>query len=108
GDAPLLRGLTRRPPEALRPKVMTGVITMALLAGPIGLLVVGPLLASWGPRPGALFVARGGVLAFLPFRFLGPRPVLLFVAVGQFLASLPFAFVALRRERTPPVTLDTA
>jgi MFS family permease len=84
-NAPLIGVLTTRTPEALRPKVMTGVITMALLAGPIGLLVVGPLLASWGPRP-----------------------VLLFVAVGQFLASLPFAFVALRRERTPPVTLDTA
>jgi MFS family permease len=79
-NAPLIGVLTMRTPEALRPKVMTGVITMALLAGPIGLLVVGPLLGSWGPRP-----------------------VLLFVAVGQFLASLPFAFVALRggRQQAP-------
>jgi hypothetical protein len=57
-----------------------------LLAGPIGLVVVGPLLASWGPRP-----------------------VLLFVAVAQFLASLPFALVALRRRgETAPVTLEAA
>jgi MFS family permease len=85
-NAPLIGVLTMRTPEALRPKVMTGVLTMALLAGPIGLVVVGPLLATWGPRP-----------------------VLLFVAVGQFLASLPFAFVALRRrQETAPVTLEAA
>ena len=85
-NAPLIGVLTVRTPEALRPKVLTGVITMAMLAGPIGLLVVGPLLGAWGPRP-----------------------VLLFVAVGQFLATLPFAFVALRRrEPTGPVTLEAA
>ena len=49
-NAPLIGVLTTRTPESLRPKVMTGVITMAMLAGPVGLLVVGPLLASWGPR----------------------------------------------------------
>jgi hypothetical protein len=85
-NAPLIGVLTMRTPEALRPKVMTGVITMALLAGPIGLLVVGPLLGSWGPRP-----------------------VLLVVAVGQFLASLPFAFVALRSGRhQAPVPAEAA
>jgi MFS family permease len=83
-NAPLIGVLTMRTPEALRPKVMTGVLTMALLAGPIGLVIVGPLLASWGPRP-----------------------VLLFVALGQFLATLPFAFFALRRGREEaPVTLE--
>ena len=85
-NAPLIGLLTTRTPEALRPKVMTGVLTMALLAGPIGLVVVGPLLQNWGPRP-----------------------VLLLVAAGQFLASLPFAFVAFRRrEPTAPVTLEAA
>jgi MFS family permease len=85
-NAPLIGVLTMRTPEALRPKVMTGVLTMALLAGPIGLVIVGPLLASWGPRP-----------------------VLLFVALGQFLATLPFAFFALRRGREEaPVTLEAA
>jgi len=85
-NAPLIGALTMRTPEALRPKVMTGVLTMALLAGPIGLVIVGPLLASWGPRP-----------------------VLLFVALGQFLATLPFAYYALRRGRAEaPVTLEAA
>ena len=85
-NAPLIGLLTMRTPEALRPKVMTGVLTMALLAGPIGLVVVGPLLQNWGPRP-----------------------VLLLVAAGQFLASLPFAIVAFRRrEPTAPVTLEAA
>ena len=85
-NAPLIAVLTMRTPEALRPKVMTGILTMALLAGPIGLVVVGPLLAGWGPRP-----------------------VLLAVAVGQFLATLPFAFLALRRgEHTPTPTLEAA
>ncbi len=85
-NAPLIGVLTTRTPEALRPKVMTGVITMAMLAGPIGLLVVGPLLASWGPRH-----------------------VLLLVAFGQFLASLPFAFVALRGSRPQaPVPAEAA
>jgi hypothetical protein len=84
-NAPLIGVLTMRTPEALRPKVMTGVLTMALLAGPIGLVIVGPLLASWGPRP-----------------------VLLFVALGQFLATLPFAFFALRGRKEAPVTLEAA
>ena len=85
-NAPLIGVLTMRTPEALRPKVMTAVLTTALLAGPVGLVVVGPLLQSWGPRP-----------------------VLLFVAAGQFLASLPFAFVAFRRrQESPPVRLETA
>jgi MFS family permease len=85
-NAPLIGLLTMRTPEALRPKVMTGVLTMALLAGPIGLVVVGPLLQDWGPRP-----------------------VLLFVAAGEFLTSLPFAIVAFRRRRpTRPVTLEAA
>jgi len=85
-NAPLIGLLTMRTPEALRPKVMTGVLTMALLAGPIGLVVVGPLLQDWGPRR-----------------------VLLLVAACQFLASLPFAIVAFRRrEPTAPVTLEAA
>ena len=78
-NAPLIGVLTMRTPEALRPKVMTGVLTTALLAGPLGLLVVGPLLADWGPRP-----------------------VLLFVGIGEFLATLPFAFLALRSGAGQP------
>jgi MFS family permease len=85
-NAPLIGVLTMRTPEALRAKVMTAGLTMALLAGPVGLVVVGPLLQSWGPRP-----------------------VLLFVAAGQFLATLPFARIAFRRpDETSPVTLEAA
>jgi MFS family permease len=69
-----------RSPEALRPKVMSAVITSALLAGPIGLLVAGPLLANFGARP-----------------------TLLVVAVGQFLATLPYAVIAFRTHARMPV-----
>jgi MFS family permease len=72
-NAPLIAVIMTRSPEALRPKVMSAVITSALLAGPIGLLVVGPLLANFGARP-----------------------TLLVVAVGQFLATLPYAVIAFR------------
>ncbi len=75
-NAPLIAVITTRTPEALRAKVMSAVITSALLAGPLGLLIVGPLLSD-----------------------LGPRPALLLIAIGQFLATLPFAFIALRRPR---------
>ena len=85
-NAPLLGVITMRTPEALRAKVMTAVITTALLAGPAGLLFVGPLLTNWGPRP-----------------------VLVLVGVGQFLATLPFVFVALRRQApTAPPSLRRA
>ncbi len=79
-NAPLISVLTMRSPEALRPKVMTALLTMAMLAGPLGLLIVGPLLAAWGPRP-----------------------VMFSVAVAQILASLPLAIVALRGGGREPV-----
>lgn len=78
-NAPLISVITMRTPEALRPKVLTGLLTTALLAGPIGLLFVGPLLTAWGPRA-----------------------VLFAVGVGRFLVTLPFAFVALRSRAPEP------
>jgi predicted permease len=74
-NAPLIGVITTRTPEALRPKVTTAVVTVALLAGPLALLVAGPLLESWGAQ-NVFFV----------------------VAAGQLLATLPFASVALRRR----------
>ena len=44
------------------------------------LIVAGPLLESWGPRP-----------------------VFLLVATGQLLATIPFAIVAFGNERVAPV-----
>ena len=75
-NAPLIGVITMRTPEALRAKVMTAVLTIAMLAGPVGLLLAGPLLEAWGPRP-----------------------VFLLVAAGQLLATIPFALVAFRVER---------
>ena len=66
-NAPLIGVITMRTPEALRAKVMTAVLTFALLAGPLGLLVVGPLLQSWGPRPVFLLIAAGELTATLFF-----------------------------------------
>lgn len=77
-NAPLIAVITTRTPAALRAKVTTAVITTALLAGPVGYLVAGPLIEAWGPRP-----------------------VFLLVAVGQLLATIPFAAVAFREPREP-------
>jgi MFS family permease len=66
-NAPLIGVITMRTPEALRAKVMTAVITTAMLAGPVGLALAGPLLESWGPRQVFLLVACGQVLATIPF-----------------------------------------
>lgn len=82
-NAPLIAVMMTRTPEALRPKVMSAVLTTALVAGPIGLLIVGPLLQAYGARP-----------------------VILLVAVGQFLATLPFTWLAFRRHG--PVSASAA
>ena len=79
-NAPLIGVITMRTPEALRAKVMTSVLTMAMLAGPLGMVVAGPLLEAWGPHP-----------------------VFLLVATGQLLATIPFAIVAFGGERVAPV-----
>jgi MFS family permease len=75
-NAPLIGVITMRTPEALRAKVMTAVLTTAMLAGPVGMVIAGPLLEAWGPRQ-----------------------VFLLVAAGQLLATIPFAIVAFRGER---------
>lgn len=66
-NAPLIGMLTMRTPEALRAKVMTALLTFALLAGPVGLLAVGPLLEVWGARPVFLLIAAGELAATLWF-----------------------------------------
>ena len=86
-NAPLLGLITTRTPEAVRAKVMTAVITFAMLAGPLGLLVVGPMLEAWGPLA-----------------------VLLIVAIGELAAALAFAAFTLRRSAAgayaPAMTVD--
>jgi hypothetical protein len=80
-NSPLIAVIMTRSPEALRPKVMSAVVTSALLAGPIGLLVVGPMLADLGPRPTLLVIALGQILATLPFAWMALR--------GRSLAGAP-------------------
>jgi MFS family permease len=71
--------MTTRTPEALRPKLMTAVLTIAMLAGPIGLVAAGPLLEAYGTRTVFVIIAAGMTVFALYFasvalRF-GPRDV---------------------------------
>ncbi len=78
-NAPVIGLMTTRTPEALRPKLMTAVLTIAMLAGPIGLAAAGPLLETLGTRPVFAIIAGGMTVFALYFasvalRF-GPRDV---------------------------------
>jgi predicted MFS family arabinose efflux permease len=84
-NAPLIAMITTRTPAALRAKVMTSVLTFALLAGPVGLVVAGPILQAWGPHP-----------------------VFGIIAAGQLAAALFFASVALREPRQAPMSVPAA
>jgi MFS family permease len=83
-NAPLIGVITMRTPEAIRAKVMTAVLTTAMLAGPLGMVVAGPLLQSWGPHQ-----------------------VFLLVATGQLLATIPFAIVAFRHSESAAVAVSS-
>jgi MFS family permease len=71
-NSPVVAMLTVRTPAELRPKVLTAVMTVATLAGPLGFLVAG--LALRGVSLGAFFV---GVPALLLLPSLGMGAVLL-------------------------------
>jgi hypothetical protein len=77
-NAPLIGVITTRTPVSLRPKVLTALVTFAMLAGLVGLFLAGPLLQSRGPH--TLFAI---------------------VAAGELAASLAFATVAFRRTEPP-------
>lgn len=66
-NAPVLGLLTVRTPEALRPKVMTAVMTLSLVIGPLGFLAVGQSLQYVGMGVLFLAIAAGftvGAVAF--------------------------------------------
>jgi predicted MFS family arabinose efflux permease len=66
-NAPVLGILTVRPPEALRPKVITAVMTISVVIGPLGFLAVGQALQHVGMPVVFLAIAAGfsaGALAF--------------------------------------------
>jgi MFS family permease len=78
-NAPVIGLMTTRTPEALRPKLMTAVLTIAMLAGPVGLAAAGPLLEAFGTRAVFVIIAAGMTVFALYFasvalRF-GPRDV---------------------------------
>lgn len=66
-NAPLIALLTVRTPEALRPKVLTAVMTISVSIGPLGFLAVGQSLQYVGMSVLFLAIAAGftvGAIAF--------------------------------------------
>jgi MFS family permease len=82
-NAPVIGVLTVRTPQALRPKVMTAVMTVATVAGPLGFLAAGEGL-----------------------RVVSLRVVFLAVAGGMTLGGLAFAAVLLRRSESGGAATD--
>ena len=66
-NAPIVGMLTVRTPEALRPKVMTAVMTVATMAGPLGFLGAGIALALHLDLDALLRPAGGLTLGGLAF-----------------------------------------
>jgi predicted MFS family arabinose efflux permease len=66
-NAPVLAILTVRAPEALRPKVMTAVMTISVVIGPLGFLAVGQALQHVGMRVVFLAIAAGFTAAAVAF-----------------------------------------
>jgi len=58
-NAPMIGVITTRTPPALLPKVMTAVITLATIAGPLGLLAAGALLEHQGLMTTFAIIAGG-------------------------------------------------
>jgi predicted MFS family arabinose efflux permease len=66
-NGPTIAVLTARTPVALRAKVMTAVISVSTLAGPLGFLVAGQVLERWGVVP--LFTAVAAGITWLAIVF---------------------------------------
>ena len=66
-NGPLIGVLTARTPEALRPKVMTAILSINTLAAPLGFLLAGQILERWGVDPIFFGVAAGCSLLALVF-----------------------------------------
>jgi MFS family permease len=66
-NAPVLGILTTKPPEALRPKVMTAVMTLAAGAGPLGFLAAGEALRVVSLQ--TLFLVIAGLLTVISIAF---------------------------------------
>jgi predicted MFS family arabinose efflux permease len=79
-NAPILGMLTVRTPEALRPKVMTAVMTVATLAGPLGFLGAG-----------------------LALRYISLSTLFIVLPALLTLGGLAFAAILLRNRAAPDV-----
>jgi predicted MFS family arabinose efflux permease len=66
-NGPIMGVLTARTPEALRPKVMTAIISLHTVAAPLGFLAAGQILERWGVDPVFFGVAAG--VSFLSLLF---------------------------------------
>ncbi len=66
-NAPVLAILTVRAPEALRPKVITAVMTISVVIGPLGFLAVGQALQHVGMGVVFLAIAAGFTAAAVAF-----------------------------------------
>ena len=71
--APLMAILTTRAPDELRPKVLTAVITLITISGPLTVLVIGRLLESVDVRTVLLGLAIGRVAMAVVFAAVVPR-----------------------------------
>ena len=80
-NAPIIGVLTVRTPPALRPKVMTSVMTVATLAGPLGFLAAGEAL-----------------------RYVSLSTLFVAIAAGLTVGGLVFATVLLRNRDAPPAS----
>jgi predicted MFS family arabinose efflux permease len=69
-NSPFFGALTARTPPALLPKVMAALITIATIAGPVGLLLAGWLLQHFGLRPTFVVVAVGQTFTAVTFSAL--------------------------------------
>jgi MFS family permease len=77
-NGPVIGVITARTPPELRPKMMTALISVSTLSAPLGFIVAGQLLESWG----ALNVFAA-------------------VAIGMTSTALVFAAIALRHRDEP-------
>jgi MFS family permease len=73
GNAVLIGLMTVRTPVALRAKMMTAVITFAVIAGPIGLVLAAPALGALGARTVFIVIAAGATASALWFTAVALR-----------------------------------
>jgi predicted permease len=66
-NAPMFGVITTRTPSALLPKVMTAIVTLATIAGPLGVVVAGALLEHEGLMVTFGVIAGGVTIVALLF-----------------------------------------